>query len=147
MSRLNRGGRVTLRERLEQLVRSAPRGTLIPVEGLAELIGDAEDTQSTDLAVEDVGRLAAERFGRRLPYKPAAIRRWIRTGLRGVRLPAYPSGIGYRVTANDFERFVAQVRALKSIRPPHENPVAASEELDPEEELRIGAGAYAANRR
>lgn len=138
---------MTLRERLEQLVRSAPRGTLIPVEGLAELIGDAEDSQSMDLAVEDVGRLAAERFGRRLPYKSAAIRRWIRSGLRGVRLPAYTCGIGYRVTANDFEWFVTQVRALKAFRPPPESPVTAGEDLDPEEELRIGAGAYAANRR
>jgi hypothetical protein len=47
--------RVTLREKLEQLVRSAPRGTLIPVEGLAELINTAGD-DATDLAV---GKLAA----------------------------------------------------------------------------------------
>lgn len=49
---------MTLRERLEQLVRTAPRGTLIPVEGLAGLIQTPAD-EETDLDVENIGRLAA----------------------------------------------------------------------------------------
>lgn len=135
---------MTLRERIEQLVRAAPRGTLIPVEGLADLIGDGDEGLSTDLAVEDVARIAAERFGRKVPYTPAAIRRWIRSGLRGVRLPAYPSGSGYRVRPAEFERFVANVRGQKLSRPPQDSPMAAGEDLDPADELRLGERAYAA---
>lgn len=64
---------MTLKERLQQLVRSAPPGTLVPVEGLAKLIGAEEE--GADLAVEEVGRLAAEMFGRKSVYTPAAIRK------------------------------------------------------------------------
>jgi hypothetical protein len=140
---------VTLRERLEQLVRSAPRGTLIPVEGLTELIEGAEDAV-TDLAVEDVGRLAAETFGRKSGYSPGAIRKWIRSGLRGVRLRAYASGSGYRVRPRDFEQFVADVRAQKQNRPPRDEHVAAGTGLNEDDldaELRAGQQAYAASMR
>lgn len=140
---------MTLREKLEQLVRSAPRGTLIPVEGLAELINTAGD-DATDLAVEDVGRLAAQSFGRKTNYSPGAIRKWIRSGLKGVRLPAYPSGSGYRVRPRDFERFVAEVRGQRQNRPPRDEHVAAGTVLDGDDleaELRAGQEAYAASLR
>jgi hypothetical protein len=140
---------VTLRERLEQLVRTVPRGTLIPVEGLAEFINTAGD-DATDLAVEDVGRLAAQSFGRKTNYSPGAIRKWIRSGLRGVRLPAYPSGSGYRVRPRDFERFVTEVRGQKLNRPPRDEHAAAGAVLtddDLEAELRAGQHAYVASLR
>jgi hypothetical protein len=141
--------RVTLREKLEQLVRSAPRGTLIPVEGLAELINAAEDEVS-DLAVEDVGHLAAQSFGRKSDYSPGAIRKWIRSGLRGVRLRAYPSGSGYRVRPQDFDRFVAEVRGQKLNQPPRDEHIAAGTVLDNDDleaEFRAGQHAYAASLR
>ena len=137
---------VTLKERLEQLVRSAPRGTLIPVEGLADLIDGTED-EAGDLAIEEVGRLAADRFGRKAVYKPAAIRKWIRSGLRGIRLRAYPSGSGYRVRPADFEQFVADVRGQRSSRPQLVHQVAADEDMDLEAEFRLGQRSYAASTR
>jgi hypothetical protein len=139
--------RVTLRERLEQLVRYSPRGTLIPIEGLAELITAAEDEEK-DLAVEDVGRLAAWSFGRKADYSPGAIRKWIRSGLRGVRLPAYPSSSGYRVRPRDFEQFVSEVRGQRPNRPPRDEPVGSEiglEDHDIEAELQAGQRAYAAS--
>lgn len=137
---------VTLKEKLEQLVRLAPPGTLIPVEGLAELIGDVED-EASDLALEDVGRLAARSFGRKTDYSPGAIRKWIRSGRRGIRLRAYFSGSAYRVCQRDFEQFVAEVRGQKLNRPPRDEPAAAgtTENDDLEAELAAGERAYAAS--
>lgn len=136
---------MTLKERLAALVGTAPRGTLIPVEGLAELLERSEE-EAPDLAPEDVGRLAALRFGRDEPYSPAAIRRWIRSGLKGVRLPAYPTGRGYRVQRSDFERFVSDVRSQKKgTRPPVMLMPATEPEDDLAGELRRGRRAYAAS--
>jgi hypothetical protein len=140
------GAAVTLRERLEQLVRTAPRGTLIPVEGLAELIQAAAE-EETDLDVEDIGRLAATSFGRTTAYTAGAVRKWIRSGLKGVRLRAYPAGTGYRVRRPDFDQFVADVRSQKANRPPRVEHVAAGtppEGDDLEAEMRAGQRAYAA---
>lgn len=141
-----RRSRVTLKERLEQLVRAAPPGTLVPVEGLAKLIDGAEE-EVGDLAVEEVGRLAAEKFGRKSAYTPAAIRKWIRSGLRGVRLHAYPSGSGYRVRQRDFEQFVAAVRAQRVDGVEPTLHVADGVDAELEEELRFGQRAYAASSR
>jgi hypothetical protein len=137
---------VTLKERLQLLVRSAPPGTLIPVEGLAKLIDGAEE-EGGDLAVEEVVRLAAERFGRKSAYTPAAIRKWIRSGLRGVRLRAYPSGSGYRVRRRDFEQFVSAVRDQRA---DGGEPMLQEESgFDPEleDEISLGQRAYAASSR
>ena len=115
------------------------------MEGLADLIGEAEDGPSTDLALEDVARLAAERFGRKVVYTPAAVRKWIRSGLRGVRLGAYPSGKGYRVRPAEFERFVSEVRGENASRPPQESAVAAREDDNLNAyQLQFGRRAYAA---
>jgi hypothetical protein len=137
---------VTLKERLQQLVRSAPPGTLVPVEGLAKLIDGAEE-EGADLAVEEVGRLAAERFGRKSAYTPAAIRKWIRSGLRGVRLRAYPSGSGYRVRRREFEQFVSAVRnqQVDGGEPVLQRASGYDPEL--EDEISLGQRAYAANSR
>lgn len=137
---------MTLKERLEQLVRAAPPGTLVPVEGLAKLI-DGADEEGGDLAVEEVGRLAAEKFGRKSAYTPAAIRKWIRSGLRGVRLRAYPSGSGYRVQPRDFEQFVAAVRKQRVDGVEPTLHAAAGDDSELEEELRFGQHAYAASSR
>lgn len=120
---------MTLIEKLQQFVNSAPRGTMIPVEGLAQLISDAQE-EVADLAVEDIARLAAVRFGRTEPYTPGAIRKWIRSGLNGVQLPAYPYGRGVRVRARDFDEFVSKVRGQKPGRPERETHVPAGPEID-----------------
>ena len=137
---------VTVKERLQELVRSAPPGTLVPVEGLAKLIDGAEE-EGGDLAVEEVGRLAAERFGRKSAYTPAAIRKWIRSGLRGVRLRAYPSGRGYRVRRREFEQFVSAVRDQRADG--GEPMLQADSGFDPEleDEISLGQRAYAASSR
>lgn len=138
---------MTLKERLEQLVRASPPGTLIPVEGLARLIDGAAE-EGGDMAVEDVGHLAATRFGRKRPYTPAAIRKWIRSGLRGVRLRAYPSGSGYRVRPADFDDFVTEVRRQGAPRPQLVTEAAAGRrEMDLEAEIRSGERRYAASSR
>lgn len=135
-----------MKESLQQLVRSAPPGTLVPVEGLAKLIEGAEE-KGGDLAVEVVGRLAAERFGRKSAYTPAAIRKWIRSGLRGVRLPAYPSGSGYRVRQHDFEQFVSAVRNQQVGGGVPTQPVDLERDPDLEDEISLGQRAYAASSR
>ena len=137
---------MTLKEKLEQLVRAAPPGTLVPVEGLAKLIDGVED-EGGDLAVEDVGRLAAGAFGRKSAYTPAAIRKWIRSGLRGIRLRAYPFGREYRVRQRDFERFVAEVREQKVEARGPTLLVATGTDSELEDELRLGQTAYSARSR
>lgn len=138
---------MSLKQALSALVDAAPRGTLIPIEGLAELLERSEE-EAPDLAPEDVGRLAALRFGRDEPYSPAAIRRWIRSGMKGVRLPAYPTGRGYRIQRSDFERFVSEVRSQKKRARP---PVMLMPAAEPEDalvgELRRGRRSYAASSR
>jgi hypothetical protein len=137
---------VTLKERLQLLVRSAPPGTLVPVEGLAKLI-DAVEEEGGDLAVEVVGRLAAERFGRKSVYTPAAVRKWIRSGLRGVRLRAYPSGSGYRVRRRAFEQFVSAVRDQRVDGGEPNLPVDLVSDPELEDEISLGQRAYAASSR
>lgn len=81
---------------------------------------------------------------------PVAIRGRIRSGLRGVRLRAYPSGSGYRVRPRDFDQFVAEVRGQKLNRPPRDEHVAAGTVLDDDDleaELRAGQQDYAASLR
>ena len=140
---------MTLKEKLQQLVNASPRGTLITVEGLAELIEGAEDDVA-DLSVEDVAKEAAERFGRSEPYTPGAIRKWIHTGLNGVLLAAYPYGRTYRVQVRDFEAFVAAVRGQKHAQPARDSAPADVEYDDSDEfdaEVRSAASrSYAANR-
>jgi hypothetical protein len=137
---------VTLKEKLEQLVHSAPPGTLVTVEGLAKLI-DGADEEGGDMAVDEVGRLAAERFGRKSAYTPAAIRKWIRSGLRGIRLRAYPSGSGYRVRRREFEQFISAVRDQRvgGVEPMIE--VDSGDDPELEDEISLGQRAYAASSR
>ncbi len=69
------------------------------------------------------------------------MRKWIRSGLRGVRLRAYPAGNGYRVRRRDFDQFVADIRGQKLNRPPRSEFAAAGRlpvEDDLESEIRAG---------
>lgn len=117
----------TLHEHLGQLVRYAPPGTLVPVDSLAELLrvytDEPERPAPAGLSLGEV----AERFarvvdGQRKAPQEGTVRKWIRTGLRGVKLKAYRAGRHLRVLESDFDAFV---RALS------EAPVAPKAKRDP----------------
>jgi hypothetical protein len=115
---------MTLIERLNGLVRFAPPGTLVPVESLREMIEDADPeppaAATPGLSLSEVAERCAEIRGegaRRVPTR-GAVRKWIREGLRGVKLEAYSFGRSYRVTEEALGRFVERVRLAEQRRPP-----------------------------
>lgn len=71
----------------------------------------------------------------------------IRSGLRGVRLRAYPSGSGYRVRQRDFEQFVSAVRDQQVSGGESTLPVDSGYDPGIEEEISLGQRAYAASSR
>jgi hypothetical protein len=100
---------MTLHERLFRMVESALPGTLVPVSSLRELLENHQpESHSADpgLSLEEVAERCAARGNRRKPVGTAAVRRWIRTGLRGVKLKAFPLGMSYRVTEDALARFI-----------------------------------------
>lgn len=115
-------GVMTDEERLEryescvQWALSSPSGTLVPVDGLLQmLMGRTEATQAalatSDLSLEEVAERYASAFpGKGRPRSRAAVRKWIREGLYGVKLEAYLDGTDYRVTEAAFIGFVNGIR-------------------------------------
>jgi len=101
----------TLHEHLGQLVRYAPPGTLVPVDSLAELLRTySEELQRPAPAGLSMGEVA-ERFarvvgGQRKTPQEDTVRKWIRRGLRGVKLKAFRAGRHLRVLESDFNAFV-----------------------------------------
>lgn len=106
----------TLHERLGYLVRCAPPGTLIPVAALAELLHEhAPEPARHATAGLSLGEVA-ERFargvaGKRRVPQEGTVRKWIRVGLRGVRLKAFRAGRTLRVLEPDLDAFVAALAA------------------------------------
>ena len=99
----------TLHERLSRMVESALPGTLVPISSLRELFEHHQpETRSADpgLSLEEVAERCAARGSRSKPVGTAAVRKWIRTGLRGVKLEAFPWGMSYRVTEAALARFI-----------------------------------------
>jgi hypothetical protein len=91
------------------MVESALPGALVPVSSLRELLGHHQpETRNADpgLSLEEVAERCAARGNRSKPVGTAAVRKWIRTGLRGVKLEAFPWGMRYRVTEEALARFI-----------------------------------------
>lgn len=132
----------TLHERLGFLVRCAPPGTLIPVAALAELLREhAPEPARHAPAGLSLGEVA-ERFarvvaGRRRVPQEGTVRKWIRVGLRGVRLQAFRAGRMLRVLEPDLDAFVAALAARPDA--PGEATPSAPEGPTPSPEHEIEA--------
>jgi hypothetical protein len=113
---------MTLHDRLSRMVDAALPGTLVPVSSLRELLDHHQsETRDTDpgLSLEEVAERCAARGNRTKPVGTATVRKWIRTGLRGVRLKAFPWGMSYRVTEQALASFIF---ALQGGRDDAEDP-------------------------
>jgi hypothetical protein len=100
---------MTLHDRLSQMVDAALPGTLVPVSSLRELLDHHQsETRYADpgLSLEEVAERCAARGNRTKPVGTPTVRKWIRTGLRGVRLKAFPWGMSYRVTEQALASFI-----------------------------------------
>jgi hypothetical protein len=114
-----------LYEHLDELIRCALPGTMVPVESLAELLrrygNESEPVPEPQPQPElrpaglSLGEVA-QRFSRKVggeakTVQEATVRKWIRVGLLGVRLRAFRAGRHLRVLEEDFESFVQQLAA------------------------------------
>jgi len=104
---------IPLHERLSLLVQHALPGTLIPVDSIRQLL--TEDAESPALAapgmsLEQVALRCAGLLHGGRPVQLPAVRKWIRSGLRGVKLSAFEWGQTYRVHEEEFEAFVEAVK-------------------------------------
>lgn len=111
---------MTLYEHLGQLVRVSPPGTLVPVASLAELLRtySPEAQPAPAPAGLSLGEVA-ERFarsvgGKRKTVQEGTVRKWIRVGIRGVKLKAFRAGRYLRVLEPDLDVFVAALVARGS---------------------------------
>lgn len=133
----------TLHQHLGNLVRYAPPGTLIPVDSIAELLRAYADVpERPALAGLSLGEVA-ERFarvvgGERKTPQEGTVRKWIRVGLRGVRLKAFRAGRTMRVMESDLEAFVralADEPKSESAGMPAPPTVPSPDTASPEAEL------------
>lgn len=120
--------------RLMQFIDSAPAGTMVPVESLRELL--AEDVGSPSDATDGARMLtpaeAADWLHARLGGRrrtPAAVRKVMRTGFRGVVLKSYPYGRERRTTEADLRAYVAMIGAVP--RPAVPEPTRAPDLAPP----------------
>jgi hypothetical protein len=125
----------TLHEHLGLLVRYAPPGTLVPVDSLAEFLRVYSEPGRPAPAGLSLGEVA-ERFarvvgGQRKAPQEGTVRKWIRRGLRGVKLKAFRAGRHLRVLESDFDAFVHALTEL---------PAAPAARRDPVGNLPAGAG-------
>ena len=99
--------------RLVQFIEAAPAGTMVLVESLREFILAATDPP----AEADMGLSpseAADWLHRHLGGRkrtPAAVRKVMRTGFRGVVLDSYPYGRERRTTVNALRKFISEIGA------------------------------------
>lgn len=91
---------MTVLERLRRLVEAAPRGTLVPVEALAELL-DAGETSASSLSDPAVDHTAAD-VAEMLDRTPAAVRAWCAAG----KIPG-----AYRLNGREWRIPAAALRA------------------------------------
>lgn len=102
---------VPLRERLAQMVKHALPGTLIPVDSIRQLLEENQPrAEAPGYSLEEVAERCAALVAGGKTVQTSAVRKWIREGLRGVRLSAFPWGNTYRVGAEELEEFIEGVR-------------------------------------
>lgn len=101
-----------LHERLSSMVEHALPGTLIPVDSIRQLLTEEASSQvatAPGVSLEEVARRCAPLVHGGKPVQLPAVRRWIRVGLRGVRLSAFQWGLTYRVHDADLDCFIEAV--------------------------------------
>jgi len=115
---------MTLHDRISRIVEHSLPGTLVPISSLRELLEHTSQEPRTvadpGLSLVEVAQRCAARGNRSKPVTTATVRNWIRKGLRGVKLQAFPWGSTYRVTEEALDRF---------IRAPQKVPTDAAEVL------------------
>src|SRR4051812_11966200 len=101
---------MNLHDRLSRMIEHSLPGTLVPVSSLRELLEihpqEAHTVADPGLSLVEVAQRCAARGNRSKPVTTATVRRWIRNGLRGVKLQAFPWGTTYRVTEEALNRFI-----------------------------------------
>jgi hypothetical protein len=119
---------MALHERLSLMVQHAPPGTLIPVDWLRALLEDDRPRGAApDFSLEEVADRCAARGAGGKAVQAAAVRKWIREGLRGVRLEAFLWGKTYRVREDALDEFI---RAVENAPPRHGRRRAAATDAD-----------------
>jgi len=85
---------MNLHDRLSRMIEHSLPGTLVPVSSLRELLEiypqEARTAADPGLSLVEVAQRCAARGNRSKPVTTATVRRWIRNGLRGVKLQAFP---------------------------------------------------------
>jgi len=105
-----------LHERLSLMVQHAPPGTLIPVDSIRALLeNDRPSVAAPGFSLEEVADRCAARGAGGKAVQASAVRKWIREGLRGVRLEAFLWGRTYRVREDALDEFIHAVENA----PPH----------------------------
>ena len=103
-----------LLDRLRRFVESAPPGTLVPVDGLRKLLEEERENAATapdrGMTAEEAAEWLHRALGGR-KRKPAAVRKLMRTGYRGVVLESFRVGREVRTTEAALERFAGALRA------------------------------------
>jgi hypothetical protein len=99
-----------LHERLTLMVQHALPGTLIPVDSIRALLIEDRLPRMPGLSLDEVAQRCAALGSRKEPVKRSAVRKWMRTGLRGVRLSAFPWGKTFRVHEAALEEFICAVQ-------------------------------------
>jgi hypothetical protein len=98
-----------LHERLSSMVEHALPGTLIPVDSIRDLLAEEASSHvatAPGVSLDEVARRCAPLVRGGKAVQLPAVRRWIRVGLRGVRLTAFEWGLTYRVHETDLESFI-----------------------------------------
>ncbi len=95
------------------MVQHALPGTLIPVESIRDLLVEDQRpiARVPGMSLEEVAQRCAALGTRGAPVKPSAVRKWMRTGLRGVRLTGFRWGKTYRVHDEALREFIDAVQS------------------------------------
>jgi hypothetical protein len=100
-----------LLDRLRRFVESAPPGTLVPVDALRKLLEEEKDNAATapdrGVTAEEAAEWLHQALGGR-KRKPAAVRKLMRTGYRGIVLESFRVGREVRTTEASLERFAGR---------------------------------------
>ena len=99
-----------LHERLSLMIQHAPPGTLIPVDSIRALLeDDRSSVAAPGLSLEEVADRCATRGTSGKAVQASAVRKWIREGLRGIRLEAFLWGKTYRVREDALDEFTRAI--------------------------------------
>lgn len=135
---------IPLHEQLSSMVQHAPPGTLIPVDSIRELLRQEQVRAASvsGLSLEEVAQRCATPGSRNKPVQPSTVRKWIREGLRGVRLTAFRWGKSYRVTEEALREFISAVREA----PVHSAPLVIPGARSLEDEVAAARQRFAGGR-